>query len=76
MIAGVHILSFGRRGRLPAGAWLSGLTRARGPPVAAVGVRTPATLSQLDRRLTRYVIYRGCNQKMGRGPPSQTSSFA
>ena len=29
MIADVHILSFGPRGRLPAGAWLSGLTRAR-----------------------------------------------
>ena len=30
MIAVVHILSFGPRGRLPAGAWLSGVTRARG----------------------------------------------
>ena len=29
MIADVDILSFGPRGRLPAGAWLSGLTRAR-----------------------------------------------
>ena len=29
IIADVHILSFGPRGRLPADAWLSGLTRAR-----------------------------------------------